>query len=172
MGKTGTIKERRVDVYLDTLERKERWQELAEEEDESLSKFVQRAVEYAIEMGGPDFSDVGEQSEQLQELQDEVRALRKDHKQKDIVIEKLESELKRHRLEPFTEEAFAGTRQYDEELIEVLQSADRIKGDDILRRLDIDPSETDLIKAVDNQLQQLEGYGLVASTPKGWRWVG
>lgn len=106
MGKTDTIKERRVDVYLDTLERKERWQEIAEEEDESLSKFVQRAVEYAIEMGGPDFSDVGERSEKIQELQEEVRDLHQDVKQKDIVIEKLESELRRHRLEPFTEDDF------------------------------------------------------------------
>lgn len=172
MGKTDTIKERRVDVYLDSLERKERWQELAEEADESLSKFVQRAVEYAVEMGGPDFSDVGERSEKIQELQEEVRELRQDIKQKDIVIEKLESELRRHRLEPFTEDDFEGTRQYDQDLIEILQSSDRVKGDEILRRLDIDPSQSDLVKAVDNQLEQLESYGLVTSTSKGWRWVG
>lgn len=44
MGKTESIKERRVDVYLDTLDRKGRWTKLAEEADESLSKFVQRCV--------------------------------------------------------------------------------------------------------------------------------
>lgn len=172
MGKTDTIKERRVDVYLDSLERKKRWQEFAEEEDESLSKFVQKSVEYAIEMGGPDFSIVGERSEEIQDLKDEVKELRQDVKQKDIVIEKLDFELKRHRLEPFTEEEFEGTRQYDRELIDILQSSDRIRGNEILNRLDIEPSQTDLVKAVDNQLEQLESYGLVASTPKGWRWVG
>jgi len=49
MAKTASIKERRVDVYLDTLDRKERWSELAEAQGDSLSKFVQKAVGYAIE---------------------------------------------------------------------------------------------------------------------------
>jgi len=49
MAKTASIKECRVDVYLDTLERKERWSELAEAQGDSLSKFVQKAVGYAIE---------------------------------------------------------------------------------------------------------------------------
>lgn len=76
MGKTDTIKDRRVDVYLDSLERKERWTELADEEGESLSKFVQKCVEYAIEQGGPDFAELGEESKQIQQLGEEVRERR------------------------------------------------------------------------------------------------
>jgi adenosylcobinamide amidohydrolase len=49
MGKTDTIDDRRVDVYSDTVDQKERWARLAEEEGESLSKFVQKCVKYAIE---------------------------------------------------------------------------------------------------------------------------
>lgn len=172
MGKTDTIKDRRVDVYLDTLERKERWTELAAEADESLSKFVQKCVEYAIEKGGPDFADLGEDSKQIQELRQTVDELRKDVKQKEIVIEKQESELRRHRAEPFLEEDFEGTRQYERELIDILQDADRITGDELLSRLDIEPSETDVVKGIDNQLQRLEEYGLVRNTPKGWVWEG
>lgn len=171
MGKTESIKERRVDVYLDTLERKERWTELADEADESLSKFVQRCVEYAIERGGPDFAKLGERSKKIQELEEDVRELRKEVKQKNIVIEKLQSDLQRHRLEPFMEDDYEGLRDYDRELIEILQNSDRITGDELIRRLDIDPSETDLMQAVDRQLQQLEKYGLVDNTSKGWRWV-
>ena len=172
MGKTESIKERRVDVYLDTLDRKERWTELAEEADESLSKFVQRCVEYAIERGGPDFAELGERSKQIQELKEEVSELRKEVEQKNIVIEKLQSDLQRHRLEPFIEDDYEGVREYDRELIEILQGADRITGDELVRRLDIDPSESDLMQAVDRQLQQLEDYGLIDNTAKGWRWVG
>ena len=172
MGKTESIKERRVDVYLDTLDRKERWTDLAREADESLSKFVQRCVEYAIERGGPDFAELGERSKKIQEFKEEVSEFRKEVEQKNIVIEKLQSDLQRHRLEPFIEDDYEGVREYDRELIEILQGADRITGDELVRRLEINPSETDLMQAVDRQLQQLEDYGLIDNTAKGWRWVG
>jgi len=170
MGKTETIKERRVDVYLDSLERKERWNELADEADESLSTFVQQCVKYAIKQGGPDFAEIGEQSKQIQELEKTIDELREDIKQKEIVIEKLENEVRQHRVEPFLQDEFEGTREYDEELIEILQNTNRIAGDELLRRLDIDPSETELVKGVDQQLKQLEAYGLIRNTPQGWVW--
>ena len=172
MGKTDTIKERRVDVYLDTLERKERWKEVAAEEGESLSKFIQRAVEYVIEQGGPDYQSLGERSQQIQELEQAVMDLRKELKQKDIVIERLEADLRQYRMQPFTEDGFEGVRQYDEELIDILQSTSRITGTELRQRLDIAPTDTDQLKALDQQLQQLEAYGLVSSTSKGWRWTG
>ena len=171
MGKTDTIRERRVDVYLDSIDRKERWSRIAEEEGDSLSKFVQKCVEYAIEKGGPDFGELGEESKKIRELEAELRNLRKDVKQKEIVIEKLESELKHHQVAPFLEENFEGRRQYDRELIDVLQAADRITGEELLKRLNIEPTQTDLVKGINTQLQQLEEYGLVRSTAKGWVWV-
>ena len=170
MGKTDTIKDRRVDVYVDSLERKERWSRIADEEGDSLSKFVQKCVEYALEQGGPDYAELGEESKQIQELEQEVSELRKDIKQKEIVIEKLESELKQHRMEPFLEDDYEGRRQYDQELIEILQTSDGITGEALLRRLEIDPTQTELVKGVDSQLQQLEDYGLVNSTSSGWVW--
>ncbi|MFB6310848.1 MAG: hypothetical protein ABEH64_06665 [Salinirussus sp.] len=170
MGKTDTIKDRRVDVYVDTIDRKERWSRIADEEDESLSQFVQQCVEYAIEKGGPDFTELGEESKRIQELEEEVSELRRDVKQKEMVIEKLEAELTELRTKPFTEEEFEGRRKYDEEMIDELQRADRISGDELLRRLNVDPSDTEVVKGINTQLQQLEEYGLVRSTPKGWEW--
>ncbi len=172
MGKTDTIKDRRVDVYVDTLDRKERWAELAEEADQSLSKFIQHCVEYAIEQGGPDYAELGAESQRIQELEEELDELRKDVQQKEMVIEKLESEAKQRRIQPFLEEDFEGSRQYDQELIEVLQRADRISGSEVLERLNVDPMETELVQGINRQLEQLESYGLVKSTSKGWVWVG
>jgi len=168
MGKTDTIKDRRVDVYVDTIGRKQRWSELADEEGESLSQFVQQCVEYAIETGGPDFTELGNESKQIQKLEEEVQDLRRDIEQKEIVIEKLKTEVKRLRSEPFLADDYEGRRQYDEEL----QRADQIQADELLRRLNVDPSYSDLVKAIDTQLQQLEQYGLVKSTPHGWVWEG
>lgn len=171
MGKTDSIKQRRVDVYLDTLDRKERWSEIAEEEGDSLSKFVQKAVEYAIEQGGPNFGELSEDSQRIQELEQQVTELQTEIQQKDIVIEKLEDDLRELRMEPFEEEEFEGTRQYDPTLIEILRSGPAVTGDQIRERLDIDPTDTEAMKGLDQQLQQLEAYGLVESTPDGWQWV-
>lgn len=172
MGKTDTIKDRRVDVYVDTIDRKQRWLRIAEEEGESLSQFVQQCVEYAIEQGGPDFTELGEETKKIQELEEEVTELRRDVKQKKVVIDKLESELKEIRTQPFVDEDFEGRRKFDEELPDVLKGADRITGDEILRRLAVDPSETEVVSGINTQLGQLEAYGLVRSTPQGWVWDG
>lgn len=172
MGKTESIKERRVDVYLDTLERKERWADIAEEHDDSLSTFVQKAVEYAIEHGGPDFVELGERSKRIRELDDQVEELRKEVKQKDIVIEKLETELRRHRSEPFLEDELEGVRKHDEDLIDILKNTDRITGAQLRERLGVDPTESEVMEGINRQLEQLEDYGLVASTANGWRWTG
>ena len=40
MGKTDTIRDRRVDVCVDTNDRKERWSQFADGEGESLSNFL------------------------------------------------------------------------------------------------------------------------------------
>ena len=172
MGKTDTIKERRVDVYLDTLTRKERWTRIANDEDESLSKFVQKCVEYAIEHGGVDYADLGDRSKKIQKLEEEVKDLRNEIKQKDIVIDKLESDLKHYRMKPFLAEDYEGIREYDQKLIEILQGTDLITSEEIIRQLDVDHTESQLMRAIDNQLQQLEAYGLIAHTSRGWRWVG
>jgi predicted RNase H-like nuclease (RuvC/YqgF family) len=172
MGKTDTIKDRKIDVYVDTIDRKKKWAEYAEDADTSLSNFVEQSVEYAIEQGGPNAGDLGEQAQQVQELEEENNDLRQELEEKEMVIEKLREEAQHHRMEPFTEEDFQGSRQYDEALIELLKQSDRLTSDDIVRRLDIDRTNTEVMQGLTEQLEQLEQYGLVTNTPKGWRWDG
>jgi len=144
VGKTETIKERAIWVYLPSIEQKERWQKFAEQSGVSLSKWVIETVEEAI------------------------RPIR----------EKLERELRRYRAEPFLAPEFEGVRRYDKELIELLRSSQSLNGKpkaltdtEILQYLGIDPTEEEAIKAVSAQLANLEAYGIMKSTPKGWRWV-
>jgi hypothetical protein len=42
----------------------------------------------------------------------------------------------------------------------------------LLEQLGINQKEFDLVKAVSKQLEDLETYGLVISTSRGWRWIG
>jgi len=172
MDKTDTINDRRVDVYLDTVDDKVRWAESAEEADMSLSKFVQACVEFAMAQGGPDFIETGGAAEDLQELQQQLREKQSTIEEKNVMIEKLKTELKRYRTQPFLEEDFEGKRQFDTELIDLLQESATIRSEEILTRLDVDSHNVDLIQAVQGQLEQLERYGLAEETVHGWKWVG
>jgi len=42
--------------------------------------------------------------------------------------------------------------------------------EEILADLNIDPSDSDLVKVVNKQLEILETYGLVEYVGRGWKW--
>ncbi|OPY56977.1 MAG: hypothetical protein A4E51_00216 [Methanosaeta sp. PtaU1.Bin055] len=161
-------KSRYVYLYLPSREDKNRWEKLASEAGVPLSKFVIEIVENSL-MEESEFKPRTEMVKELGTLRDEVRTLRDDLKIKNIVIDKYESELKRYRSVTFLEGGFEGTREYGQELIELLKRKTVIDSYRILEELGIDPREADLVKAVSSQLDNL---GLVESTPRGWRWKG
>jgi hypothetical protein len=179
VGKTETIKERAIWVYLPSIEQKERWQKFAEQSGVSLSKWVIETVEEAIRPSEElDWKPREDLEEEIEGLKNEVAGLRGGLRQQKIIREKLERELRRYRAEPFLVPNFEGVRRYDKELIELLRSSRSLDGKpkamtdvEILQYLGIDPTEEDAVKAVSVQLGNLEAYGIVKSTPKGWRWI-
>ena len=88
-----------------------------------------------------------------------------------IAFNRLDNELKSYRIKPFLEENYEGIRKYDKNLLNVLKEQKFLKYDEILDRLKIDPNNTDIVKGISNQLENLEGYGLIKKTSKGWRWI-
>jgi hypothetical protein len=78
-------------------------------------------------------------------------------------------ELKRYRSEPFLAKDFEGTRKYDQELMKLLKNGKSCSSEEILARLGIDRTDVDLARALNNQLELLEAYGLVAYRGRGWR---
>jgi len=70
----------------------------------------------------------------------------------------------------FTDSEFTGIRSYDKKLIEILREPGTHSTEDLLSRLRIKGNETEAIKAVAQQLENLEAYGLARSTMKGWIW--
>jgi len=163
-------KSRYVYLYLPSAEDKKRWDKLAKEAGVPLTKFVIEIVENAL-LEDSEFKPRAEMIKELGALRDEVRKLRDDLNLKNIVIDKYESELKRYRSATFLEGGFEGRREYGQELIELLKRKTVIDSYRILEELGIDPREADLVKAVSYQLDNLEAYGLVESTPRGWRWI-
>ncbi len=164
-------KSRYVYVYLPSAEDKKRWDNLASEAGLPLSKFVIEVVENAL----AEESDIKPRAElvkQLGSMKEEIRDLKEQLKLKSIVLEKYENELKKYRCATFLDDDFKGTREYSQKLIEILKRGNLVDNYRLLEELGIDPREADLVKAISSELENLESYGLIASSPRGWRWVG
>jgi hypothetical protein len=174
MGKTETIKERAVYVYLPSHKMVEEWKKLAKKQGTSISKFVIEHVESSLkeEKGlKSGFKARSELLKRLQELEEENTSLRKENRMLKLAMEKLDDELRGYRAKPFIEEEFKGLRGFERRLIDILRSRRTVRGEDLFDLLDIDPTDRDLTQGVYQQLKVLEGYGLVKATADGWRWV-
>ncbi|MGB7570782.1 MAG: hypothetical protein WBL87_03400 [Methanothrix sp.] len=163
-------KSRYVYLYLPSKADKDRWEKLAAQAQTPLSKFIIEIVESTL--AEEEFRPRRELTRELDEMRKEIKALRDDVRQKSIVIERYESELKRLRSEFFVDISFEGSRKYSKELIEILKNKGSIDSSKLLEYLDIDPMDSDLAKTVSYQLEAFESYGLIETTPKGWRWRG
>lgn len=164
-------KSRYVYLYLPTSEDKQRWQSLADAAGIPLSKFIIQVVEEAL-VEESDFKPRGELVKEIGKLRSENKELRDDLNQKKIVLEKYENELKRYRSEAFLEDKYEGVRKYNKDIMAILKRGAVIDSYALLEELGIDPKETDLVKAVSKQLEDLESYGMISSTQRGWRWIG
>jgi predicted DNA-binding protein len=164
-------KSRYVYLYLPSAGDKARWDSLAKEAGVPLSKFVIEVVESALAENS-DFKPRGELVKEIGKLRGENKELRDDLKQKKIVLEKYENELKRYRSEAFLDDSFKGVRKYSTQIIKILKRGATVDSYKLLEELGIDPKDPDLVSAVSKQLEDLEAYGLVANTSRGWRWIG
>ena len=162
---------RYVYLYLPSEADKMRWAKLASEAKTPLSKFVIEIVESTL-AEKEEFKPRGEMVKELETLKKDNKALRDDLRQKTIVMDRNEAELRRYRSQDFLKGDFEGVRRYGKELVEILKARDHIDSYGLLEILDIDPRESDLVKAVSCQLEELEEYGMVKPEGRGWRWIG
>ena len=158
-------------VYHPSRAHKERWEKLATRAHTSLSKFIIGTVDGVIDEE-EEFKPRREVVREMEVLKTENKSLRDDLRQKEIVLERYEAELKRYRSQSFLEEDYQGMRRYSKELVEILKGRGQMDSYRILEALGIDPRESDLVKAVSTQLEELEGYGMIKAGVKGWRWIG
>lgn len=158
-------------LYLPSKADKERWQALADEAQSPLSKFIIEIVESTLAENEV-FRPRREMTKELESMRNENKKLREDLRQKDIVIERYESELKRYRSEVFLSPSFEGVRRYSKELVEILKAGNHIDSYRLLETLNIDTRESELVKAVSHQLEELEEYGMIKPEGRGWRWIG
>ena len=164
-------KSRYVWLYLPSKADKERWQSEADNAKTPLSTFCIELIESTL-AEKEEFKPRREMAKELDAFKKEIKVLRDDLRQKAIVIDRYEVELKRYRSQAFLEEDYGGVRRYPKELVEVLKARGSVDNYRLLEDLGIDPKESDLVKAVSNQLEELEEYGIIKPEGRGWRWIG
>ncbi len=165
---------RTVYVYLSSDKELDDWKGKAMKTHVPLSQFVYEHATNSIrrEAGEEDYrSPRAQMIEDLRKKDEEIQRLTRENEIVKLALERVENELRRYRAEPFLDEGFRGIRKYDKKLIDLLKGGETIDSDHLLRLLRINPKETDLVKAVSRELENLEAYGLVQKTRRGWRWV-
>ena len=122
-GKTETIKERTIYIYLPSLEMVEDWKKRAERAGISLSMFdIERVLDsIRREDGEEGYLSRADLIKRLRDAEEEVKRLRKENRLLRKLVENLDNELRRYRAVPFLEEHFEGVRRFDKELIELLR---------------------------------------------------
>ncbi len=167
------LKKRSIYVYLPSIEMSNEWKKLAKKAKLPISRFVIEHVENSLmqeeKQGYPDRAKM---IKGLKEKDGEIAKLWEDNRLLKTLAQKLDTELRRYRAQPILEEEFQGVRTYDKELIDLLKKKGMIDSDHILQELGVDPKDTMLVKAVNRQLENLQKYGLVEATSRGWRWAG
>ena len=173
MGKTESIKQRSIYVYLPSVEIVKDWKAKAKKSSASISRFVIEHVTNSLRQEEEEegYKSRAELLQQIREKDEQIEKLTRENKIVELALERVENELERYRAAPFLEEDFKGIRRYDRRLIELLKKGEAVDSDHLLRILKIDPRDTPLVKAVSNQLENLEAYGLVEKTRRGWKWV-
>lgn len=164
-------KSRYVWLYLPSKADKDRWQALADKAQTPLSKFCISIIEERLAEEN-EFKPRRELSREMETLKAENKNLRDDLRQKAIVLERYEGELKKYRSQPFLGEDYAGVRRYSKEIVDLLKSRGQTDSYRILEDLGIDPRESELVKAVSRQLEELEAYGIVKTDGRSWQWIG
>jgi hypothetical protein len=157
-------------VYHPSRPHKERWEKAAAKAHTSLSKLIIAAVDGLLDEN-EEFQPRREMVRELESLRSENKSLRNDLSQKTIVLDRYEAELKRYRAQPFQEEDYRGMRRYSKELVEVLKTRGQADSYKILEALGIDPRESELVKAVSRQLEELEAYGMIKTEGRSWQWI-
>lgn len=171
--KSRQLKKRAIYVYLPSVAMANEWKRLAEKSNISISKFVVEHVENSLRQEDKKgYPSRAEMIKQLKGKDEEKEKLKQENRLLKMLADNLDKELKRYRARPFLDDELSGVRAYDKELVVLLKERKVIDSDHLLTELGVRPKDTDLVKSVNRQLENLRAFGLVIPTARGWKWNG
>jgi hypothetical protein len=156
-------------IYFPSEELLQDWVTQADASDCSLSKYILEMVSKGqAALRSPSQSNL---SKDLEELRNENRLLKKDNQEKILLLEHYETEIFKARNKAYLEIDSTEAQTYDTRLVGMLREGKTNDSYLILISLGIDPGDSDAVKMVKNQLEELRRFNLVKETPAGWRWI-
>jgi chromosome segregation ATPase len=176
--KTKTIRQRRIDVYLPSLQARDVWTKAAEARNQSVSQMVfelvhtsltedRESLEKELQKARKELTDAVERTTLMNARIGDLEALK----------ERLEAELERYRTDTWTKDL--PTKKLDGRLLRAFSTAQSLDGkrrtvgaSELRQMLRIKPDDVDALKALNEQLAVMELHELVTRTAKGWIWNG
>jgi len=169
MVKKKELKQRAIYVY-PPADMAENWKNLASESGSSISKFVIEHVENSLGLSEDDFRSRSIVIEENMQLRDALSEKDKRNQHLELLVEKLEEDLRRYRTRLFTDTTYDGASPYDRQLVELLMEPGFHNTDSIFARLRVRLTDSEIVKGISAQIETLERFGLVRNTSKGWVW--
>jgi hypothetical protein len=175
LDRTLTVKQRRIDVYLPTLEAKQRWNAEAAKRGQSISQLVFELVELALQPAEEPESRLDVEAKAAK-LAQEVDALRRRNEELEALHQRATQDLAEYRALEFL--GGNPVKRLDARLVKFLSEATTRTGEprpvnqpELVRALRIKGSEAEL-KSLAAQLELLELHEVVRKGAKGWTWNG
>lgn len=155
-------------IYHPSRPHKERWEKAAAKAHSPLTKFVIEIVDSYLDETA-EFNPK-ELAREVEALRKENHALRDDLRQKSVLVQRYEADLRRYRSAPWVQDSFTGYRMLNEDLVSILRNRGWVDGPALLNELGITQDEADLASAVEIQLNSLQAFGVIKKDGSGWRW--
>jgi hypothetical protein len=105
------------------------------------------------------------------DLQAKISKLMQEIETKDLLIEKQRTELLKIKQAAFLQPELRGVIQFDVKLVKLLDKGGVWTQDKLCEALHIDLHDSDAMKIVARQLQELRGFDFIEETARGWRWI-
>ncbi|MES2154195.1 MAG: hypothetical protein V4510_03585 [bacterium] len=178
LDKTLTIKQRRVDIYLPTLDARGKWIAAAAKRNLSLSAFVFQAMEMELQkdaLEGLERASAADLEKELTDLRLANADLRRRVEELNVLNHRAEADLAEYRAQHIV--GPEPVKHLDPRLISILSEAKgrdgRFRALDVAelrRELRLNPKNPTELQALSRQLEYLEVHKVVRRSPKGWVW--
>ena len=172
LGKTETIKQRALTVYLPTEEMVEKWREEAKRYGVPLSRFIVEMVDDSIRKNPAGMTPREELEKELNDVKAEMKQVKirlesaeKALKQADVTIADYRSRLSDPVLSP--EDAELTSR-----LIEMFLTEKVLNVDEVPDRFGIKLDDMEAVNRLRSSVDLLKKAGLVETGMFEWRWIG
>lgn len=156
-------------VYLPAGEILTAWQNEAKQGGATISDYIFEMVEKARrpadDQARPELVRENSDIKTLnRKLEQEVNLLKAN-------LEIMQAEVYKQRFAGFEQVDAPGVHSYDKALVDMLKRGKILDSQEILGSLGINPRDSQAVKLVSNQLEELKRFGLVSESIQGWRWL-